>query len=193
MGRPTRLGLVLLLGPLLATLAVGALPQQQVRREWDRLLLAGAVYGLSAWALYRVGSAVRRARRGELLLGVAASTWQAVRATQAEAVALANEQNANEHAAQANQQRDDARALAEKLQATQAHLQRTLYASNMNLARHAWDEAAVSRVRELLDAHRPKPGEPDLRGFEWHYLHRLSHAELMTLKGGGGKVVYSAE
>ena len=26
---------------------------------------------------------------------------------------------------------------------------------------------------ELLEQHRPKPGEPDLRGFEWHYLNRL--------------------
>ena len=42
---------------------------------------------------------------------------------------------------------------------------------------------AVGRAcSELLEQHRPKPGETDLRGFEWHYLNRLCHAELLTLK-----------
>ena len=40
----------------------------------------------------------------------------------------------------------------------------------------------AERVSELLEQHRPKPGETDLRGFEWHYLNRLCHAELLTLK-----------
>ena len=42
--------------------------------------------------------------------------------------------------------------------------------------------AASSGCDELLEQHRPKPGETDLRGFEWHYLHRLCHSELLTLK-----------
>ena len=46
-----------------------------------------------------------------LALGTAVSTWQAVRATQAEAVALANEQRDNEHATQAEKERDEVRAL----------------------------------------------------------------------------------
>jgi hypothetical protein len=34
---------------------------------------------------------------------------------------------------------------------------------------------------ELLESYRPAPGQlsdPDLRGWEWHYLWRLSHQEL---------------
>src|SRR5262249_2650907 len=63
--------------------------------------------------------------------------------------------------------------------------QGTLYASHMNQAQLAWDAGGVERVRELLEQHRPKPGESDLGGFEWRYLYRLSHAEpLTTLKGG---------
>jgi serine/threonine protein kinase len=137
-----------------------------------------------------------------LLLGVAASTWQAVRATQAEAVAMAQEQQANTNAAkarkneqEANQQRNEAQqqrdeaqkqrdevcALNEKLQTTQAQLRSTLYAAQMNLAKHAWDVGGAERVRELLEQHRPKAGETDLRGFEWRYLYRLSHAEILTL------------
>ena len=54
----------------------------------------------------------------------------------------------------------------------------------MNLAQHAWDAGGVARVLELLEQHRPKTGETELRGFEWHYLHRLCHANLLlTLKG----------
>src|SRR5262249_24366216 len=44
-----------------------------------------------------------------------------------------------------------------------------------------------------------KPGETDLRGFEWHYLNRLCHAELLTLprhsgtSPGDGSVAYSPD
>jgi serine/threonine protein kinase len=99
-------------------------------------------------------------------------------------VALANEQRANDNAAQAEQERDEVKALNAKLRATQAQLRNTLYTAHMNLAKHAWDESAVARALELLEGQRPKPGEPDLRGFEWHYLNRLCRADLLlTLKG----------
>jgi WD40 repeat protein len=39
-------------------------------------------------------------------------------------------------------------------------------------------------VRELLDQQRPGAGERDLRGFEWRYWDRLSHAELRTVEFG---------
>jgi serine/threonine protein kinase/WD40 repeat protein len=123
-------------------------------------------------------------------------------------VAQANERQAKVNAAQANEQRDEAqrqqagaqrqrdeaRALAAKLQAALEQLRRTTYTAHMNLTQHAWEEAAVPRVLELLDQHRPKPGEPDLRGFEWHYFHRLCHADvLLTLKGAGHSVVFSPD
>ncbi len=91
-------------------------------------------------------------------------------------VAQANEQQAKDHAKQVEKERDEVRALNKQLR-------RTTYAAHMNLAKHAWDEAAVPRVLELLEQYRPKSGEPDLRGFEWFYLYRLCHAELLTFKG----------
>src|SRR5262249_27616206 len=48
---------------------------------------------------------------------------------------------------------------------------------------HAWEAGRVGRVVELLEQHRPKAAESDLRGFEWYYLKRLCHADLLTLKG----------
>ena len=33
-----------------------------------------------------------------------------------------------------------------------------------------------------MKQHRPKPGETDLRGFEWHYLNRHFHSEALVIK-----------
>jgi WD40 repeat protein/serine/threonine protein kinase len=91
-------------------------------------------------------------------------------------------QEAKEQRDVAQQQRDEVRALNERLQ-------RTLYAAHMNLAQHAWEKGDPERVRELLEQQLPKAGVNDLRGFEWYYLYRLSHAELLTLNGHTGGVV----
>jgi WD40 repeat protein len=50
------------------------------------------------------------------------------------------------------------------------HAQQLLYASDMNLAQRAYASANVGLGRQLLESHRPKAGEQDLRGFEWYYL-----------------------
>src|SRR5262245_5540402 len=60
---------------------------------------------------------------------------------------------------------------------------RLLYAADMNLAMQAWEINDVGLARELVNSHIPKPGEEDLRGFEWYYLWRLCHRDLLTLKG----------
>jgi WD40 repeat protein/serine/threonine protein kinase len=97
-------------------------------------------------------------------------------------VAVAQELEAKANAAEATQQRDEVRALNDRLQ-------RTLYAAHMNLAQHAWEAGGIARVEELLEPYRPKPGETDLRHFEWHYLDRLCHADLLlTLKGHTGQI-----
>lgn len=58
---------------------------------------------------------------------------------------------------------------------------RLLYAAQMTLAQQAWDAENTNRVRQLLDGLRPTPGQNDLRGFEWHYLWRLSHRDAVAL------------
>jgi hypothetical protein len=105
-------------------------------------------------------------------------------------VAQANEREAKQHAAQAEQQkqnakaeRDEAQRQRDEVQALNDRLQRTLYAAHMNLAQQAWEAGDIQRVLELLAQHRPKPGETDLRHFEWYHLYRLCHADLLTLKG----------
>jgi WD40 repeat protein len=87
---------------------------------------------------------------------------------------------------------DDARGQAEKRRdepaAVNDNLRQANYVADMNLARVAWDENNVGRTRELLEKHRPRPGETDLRGFEWHYLRRLCQRDLLTVKSHVGGV-----
>jgi WD40 repeat protein/serine/threonine protein kinase len=143
----------------------------------------------------------RWGRRNPVVAGLTAAvvlvTACGFAATTAQTRAAQDERNAaQQQRDEAQKQRDEVRALNEKLQATQAELRSTLYAAHMNLATHAWDEAEVGQVRELLGRHRPKPGEPDLRNFEWHYLNRLCHSDLLTLQGhtdAVSGVVYSPD
>lgn len=63
------------------------------------------------------------------------------------------------------------RARAEAGEDANRHL---LYAAQMSLAYQAWETANVGRALDLLEAHIPKRGEEDLRGFEWYLLSRLA-------------------
>ncbi|MCC7374758.1 MAG: protein kinase [Verrucomicrobiales bacterium] len=153
---------------------------------------------------YQLGKAIRRNRRvftavggvvAALVLGLVATAWQAVRATQAEREqaklresaeqAVRRETGAREAAVKAGARAEEARA-SEAEQRQRADLQtqeavaarnrsrRLLYAADMNLAQQALEANNLGKARRLLDRHRPSPGLDDLRGWEWRYLWRLS-------------------
>jgi len=78
-----------------------------------------------------------------------------------------------------------ARARAETLKA-----RRTAYASDMNVAWRALKENNLGGVAWLLNAQRPRPGEQDLRNWEWRYLWQACRGEqLWTLDSLGASVV----
>src|SRR5262249_8213121 len=54
---------------------------------------------------------------------------------------------------------------------------RRAYAAEMNVAFQALGENNLAHAVELLDRQRPKPGEEDLRGFEWRYLWQLCQSD----------------
>jgi WD40 repeat protein len=62
---------------------------------------------------------------------------------------------------------------AEERQKALVGARHQLYAAQMHLAQQAGDDGNIWRTRELLAAQRPRPGQEDLRGFEWRYLWRL--------------------
>jgi WD40 repeat protein/class 3 adenylate cyclase len=53
-------------------------------------------------------------------------------------------------------------------------LRRGQYARAVNLGQQLWEQGDLPRTRTVLAELRPKDGEPDVRGFEWHYLWRLA-------------------
>jgi serine/threonine protein kinase/WD40 repeat protein len=136
--------------------------------------------------LYRLRKFARRNRAAftaaagvsaALLLGLLISLWQAFRANQARHA----EQRARV-AADASRVRElQQRLLAEdnerKASDSERNTQRLLYAADMQLAHAAWEEGNLARMSTLLEAHRPKPGEPDGRGFEYYYLLNLAKGE----------------
>jgi WD40 repeat protein/serine/threonine protein kinase len=135
-----------------------------------------------------------------LVVGTGLSTWQAVRATraektarlsadraaEAEAAARLSEQDAREQRREADGAKDRAEKRRDELAALNEKLRRLNYLTDMNLARHAWDENNLALAGELLERQQPKPGETDLRGFEWHYLRRLQHRDLRTVNAHAG-------
>jgi WD40 repeat protein/serine/threonine protein kinase len=156
----------------------------------------------SAW--YRLSKLARRNRvalttaavvAAALILGTGASTWQAVRATVAQQEARLNEAEALEQKREADHAKDRAEKQRDELAALNDRLRHLTYVADMNLARQAWDENDPALARDLLERHRPKPGETDLRHFEWRYLRRLAHQELFTVRahhGPVGMVAYTA-
>ena len=152
----------------------------------QRHLRTEPVIARPASALYRMQKLVRRNKLAfvagtavvvALLAGAILSTWQAVRATRAERIqntlreqAQLNEQKAR--LAETNERKD--RQNAENARADEATQRRKAeaqaYASDMNLVQHSLAANNLGRAREVLDRHRPQPGQKDLRGWEWRWL-----------------------
>jgi WD40 repeat protein len=51
------------------------------------------------------------------------------------------------------------------------------YTSDMNIVLQAWEDGNLRRAQARLRGHIPKPGQPDLRAFEWRYLWNLCQDE----------------
>lgn len=126
-----------------------------------------------------------------LLIGIAVSVWQALRATDAErematqrdAATLA-EGRATENAQRADTQRGIAVQNEQAARTNELLARRRYYAAQMNLAMQAWEEGNSARVLEILETQRPRFDEEDMRGFEWYHLwhqcHRGCRAVLRT-------------
>src|SRR5262249_13315305 len=98
-----------------------------------------------------------------LLIGAAVSAWLAVRATRAEHRAHIAQKLESHLRQQAEQQKASSRL--------------NEYVADINLAKQSLDAGNLGRAVQLLEKHRPQPGEPDLRGFEWRYLWQLCQGD----------------
>jgi WD40 repeat protein/serine/threonine protein kinase len=102
-------------------------------------------------SLYRFQKLVRRNRA--VFAGVAAVAAALVMGLTVSAVSLVR-----------------ARQAREKEAALRRQVQAQAYASDMSVAQQALAANDLGRARRLLEAHRPAPGQLDLRGWEWRYL-----------------------
>ena len=77
----------------------------------------------------------------------------------------------------ANDERKRANEGAANGTGAQDFTRRLLYASQMSSASTAFAEGRGGQLFRLLDEAKPRSGEPDLRGWEWHFLDRQTRSE----------------
>ncbi|HYH63424.1 MAG TPA: protein kinase, partial [Urbifossiella sp.] len=83
--------------------------------------------------------------------------------------------------------RTTADAATAKLVVAEERLAHIEYGRTMLLAHQAWRDNDSTTARRLLRETRP-----ELRGWEWNYVHRLCHADLVTLRGHTDQVFSAA-
>jgi WD40 repeat protein/serine/threonine protein kinase len=126
-----------------------------------------------------------------LVAGAVLSTWQAVRATHARQDEAAARGRADAAAGVAQRQRERAEQEKRRAEASEFAADQEAYASDMNVAQHALADNDLGQARRLLDRHRPQPGEPDLRGWEWRYLWRECRSDALGELCRHSNAVYS--
>ena len=146
-----------------------------IRRHLD----VEPVLARSPTTMYRLRKLVRRNRLAfvgaagfvlALLLGLAVSTSLFMRESAARhrAVIAEHEQGRLRQEAQSAQAKAQEQELAARQRA---------YASDMNLVQQALAVNNLGRAQDLLNRQIPRPGEQDLRGWEWRYLWQLSRSD----------------
>jgi WD40 repeat protein len=168
-------------------------------RDVQRHLAGDAVEACPPTLYYRLRKAYRKNRSAVLIGAAFAAVLLAatvvglafgVAATRAEVVAERDRNDADSARIEAVEQRNNAEvARREALDQRDAALRlsermrRTSYVADMGLAWAALDTAKPSYIHELLDRHRPRPDQTDLRGFEWHLVRDATHSESRTFPG----------
>jgi len=150
------------------------------------LILLISAIGASVSTVYAI-RADEKAQEAQVAAEQAANSerkarFQAQKAESSASEARAKEAEANLARAEEAKQKTLAQNLARQALDREAWGIRERYALEANLAMKAWEVGYLTRTRQFLDRYTPKkPGDPDLRGFEWYYLDRLCHSEQMSI------------
>jgi len=131
-----------------------------------------------------------------LLIGIVASSLEAIRARRAESEQFQLREQAEQSGAEARRQAqiaqqnaDDARRQQQRALEAELLARRRLYAAQINLASEALQSGQPGRALEVLETQRPRTAAEDLRTFEWYHLSALCNARLRgTLLGHAGPV-----
>src|SRR5206468_2022608 len=129
----------------------------------------------------KVGFVAATAVAAVLVIAAVISSWQAIRAMRAERHARSAAARAQEAERVATEKATVAENERRRADDSAEELRRNLYAADMSAVSEAWEKGDIGLMRKLLDMHRPKPGQPDLRGFEWFYFWKMSEGEWKEL------------
>jgi serine/threonine protein kinase len=119
-----------------------------------------------------------------LVAGVVGTTSGMVWAFGAERQAKEGRDAAVKAEGEAAANAETAHAEAEKVKLEQDRTRRLLYASELARGSSALAENRDENIFQALAETTPKPGESDLRGWEWHYLNRLYHPPVTEVRLG---------
>jgi serine/threonine protein kinase len=153
-------------------------------KDVQRYLAGDAVEACPPTLGYRLKKAYRKKKTqlwigaivsSALMLGVVGLIQGYFQASRAEKIAKANAEEALRAQVQAETERT-------RVSELNIDLRLSKYASDMNLIQAAADAKDFHRVPEMLDRLRPKAGEPDVRGPEWHFWNRRFHSHDRELK-----------
>jgi serine/threonine protein kinase/WD40 repeat protein len=147
---------------------------------------------------HRVGFAATAAVIVVLAMGVALTSWQALRAIRAEAEQRWLRERADASAAAARtlqlseaEQRRTAVEERKKAQSQELAARQQAYAAEMNLVQQSLAIGNLGRARALLNRHKPRAGQPDLCGWEWRYLWGQSRSDAVSAIAGSEHVLLS--
>jgi len=112
--------------------------------------------------------------------GIVTSTWQFWRANRFGREAERQRQVATNEAARANRLLGESEQARQETERKRQALEASLYASRVSLAYQAWENGDVEEAEGLL-ALCPSA----LRGWEWHYLRRQCHQEILSFDAVG--------
>jgi serine/threonine protein kinase len=162
--------------PVLRYQSAAALADDLRRFVEDRPILARrASSAEQAWRWCRRNPAVASLVAAVLLVSVTGATVAALIAREQHKTAAALETTLGDLDASltvVKQREGEAVAKQRELERQQEQTRHDLYAMRINQAQAALTAGRPFRTVEHLRETTPKPGEPDLRGWEWHYLKR---------------------
>jgi WD40 repeat protein len=133
------------------------------------------------------GERLAREKAAEALANAQHAVAQKAQADEAAREAAAEARRADQEAQRANREAQNAATEARRARDEKAVSDRRLYAAEMNLAQQAWEEGRTDLMQQHLEELIPKrPGDPDLRDFEWSFRDHLRRSDLRTLGGHTG-------
>jgi serine/threonine protein kinase/WD40 repeat protein len=126
---------------------------------------------------HRVALATGTAIAAALLVGLVLTSWQAVRATNAEHASAAERDTAVKLGRELDTKLVEIKSANEQIHRSQAQQRADQYAWDMQMLPLTWDAGNAGEARRMLE----RQGEK-FRGFEWHYWNQQTHPEVESVR-----------